>query len=232
MDNRNQILDYVSLRDPGSSRQVSPFDIRHVFQTFGTYDLPFGRGRWLSVNNRLLNGAIGGWTLGSVFVFQTGAPIQLTGGFNTVSVTNNPIANGVRLAPGVTLEQIQKMFDAQRSRLNRPNITDLQRLSVDPQLIGPDGRANPAFLVPNTTPGDFGQLLYLRDKNTFQWDVSITKGFQILEKTRLDIFVVSTNVLNHPRWGFPDASTFSQTFGVVGAPGGSRSINLRATLSF
>jgi hypothetical protein len=232
VDNQNQSLDYKTLRDPGLNRLPSPFDIRHVFQTFGTYDLPIGRGRWLSVNNRILDGVVGGWTLGSVFVFQTGAPIQLTGGFNTVSNTNNPTAGGVRLAPGVTLDQIQKMFDAQRTRLTRPNITDLQRLSVDPQLIGPDGRANPAFLLPNTTPGEFGQLLFLRDKNTFQWDASLTKGFQILEKTRLDIFAGANNVLNHPRWGFPDTNTFSQTFGVVGAPGGGRSINLRATLSF
>ena len=84
--------------------------------------------------------------------------------------------------------------------LNRPNSTDLQRLAVDPQLIGPDGRANPAFLIPNRTPGEFGQLLFLRDKNTFQWDVSVTKSFQILEKAGLEIFAGFNNVLNHPRW--------------------------------
>jgi len=232
VDNQNQSLDYLSLRDPGLSRRLSPFDIGHVIQSFGTYELPVGRGRWLSVDNRFLNGVIGGWTLGSVFVFNTGQPIQLIGGFNTVSNTNNPATNGVRLADGVTLEQIQKMFDAQRIRLNRANSTDLQRLSVDPQLVGPDGRANPAFLIPNRTPGEFGQLLYLRDKNTFQWDVSMTKAFQIMEKARFEIFAGFNNVLNHPRWGFPNTDAFSQTFGVVGAPGGGRSINLRATMSF
>jgi hypothetical protein len=238
VDNQNQSLDYLSLRDPGLNRRLSPFDIGHVIQSFGTYELPVGRGRWLSVDNRFLNGVIGGWTLGSVFVFNTGQPIQLTGGFETVSgaannsLNNNPARNGVRLADGVTLEQIQKMFDAQRIRLNRANSTDLQRLSVDPQLIGSDGRANPAFLIPNRTPGEFGQLLYLRDKNAFQWDVSMTKAFQIMEKARFEIFAGMNNVLNHPRWGFPNTDAFSQTFGVVGAPGGTRSINLRATLSF
>jgi hypothetical protein len=232
VDNQNQSLDYLTLGNPGLSRRLSPFDITHVIQSFGTYDLPIGRGRWLSVNNRFLNGVIGGWTLGSIFVFNTGTPILLTGGFNTVSNTNNPAANGVRLADGVTLEQIQKMFDAQRTRLNRANTTDLQRLSVDPQLIGPDGRANPAFLIPNSTPGEFGQLLFLRDKNAFQWDVSVTKRFQILEKAGLEIFAGFNNVLNHPRWGFPNTNVFSDTFGVVGGPNGNRSINLRATLSF
>jgi carboxypeptidase family protein len=245
VDAQNQGRDYLSLRDPGLNRRLSPFDITHVIQSFGTYDLPVGRGKWLSVDNRFLNGVVGGWTLGSVFVFHTGTPIQLSGGFNTVNNTNDAAANGVRLAPGVTLEQIQEMFNASRTRLNRPNSTDLQRLAVDPQLIGPDGRANPAFLIPNRTPGEFGQLLFLRDKNNFQWDISMTKTFQIMEKARLEIFAGANNVLNHPRWAFDGAiagnppgtppgalNVFSTNFGVIGAPGGNRSINLRATLSF
>jgi hypothetical protein len=234
VDNQNQSLDFVTWRDIGLNSRVSQFDIRHVIQTFGTYDLPIGRGRWLPINNRILNGVVGGWTLGSIFVFNTGQPIQLTGGFQTVN-TNNAFANGVRLAPGVTLDQIQDLFDAERTRLTgRDNITDLQRLAVDPRLIGSDNgnRANPQYLLPNTTPGEFGQLLFLRDRNTFQWDVSVTKTFQIVEKARLEIFAGFNNVLNHPRWGFPNTNVFSTTFGVVGAPGGSRGMNLRATLSF
>ncbi len=254
-DSANNDLDFVTLRDVGLNRRVSPFDIRHVLQTFGTYDLPVGRGRWLSLNNRLLDGVIGGWTLGSIIVFNTGQPIQLSGGFETVngisvnSPNNNPARNGVRLAPGVTLEQIQAMFNAPLTRLTgRAGSTDLQRLAVDPKLIGPDGRANPAFLLPNTTPGEFGQLLFLRDKNTFQWDVSMTKTFKIMEKVRFELFAGFVNVLNQPRWAFepdnnapstppPALNVFSTSFGVINGPrtnnpAGNRSINLRATLSF
>jgi hypothetical protein len=234
VDTQNQNLDFVTLRDIGQSRRVSPFDIRHVIQTFGTYDLPVGRGRWRPVNNRVLNGVVGDWTLGSVFIVQSGAPIQLTGGgFQTVNTTN-AISNGVRLAPGVTFDQIADLFNSDRTRLTgRAGSTDLQRLAVDPKLIGPDGRANPQYLIPNATPGDFGQILFLRDKNTFTWNVSMTKNFSIEEKGRLTVFASFNNVLNHPRWGFPDANAFSQTFGVVnGAAGGNRTINLRATLSF
>ncbi len=235
VDNQNQSLDYTTLRNNKLDHRLSPFDITHVIQTFGTYELPIGRGRWLSTENRYLNAVVGGWTLGSIFVFNTGQPIQLTGGFQTVNNTNNPSQNGVLLAPGVTLAQIEKMFHAGLIRLTgRPagTTTDLQRLAVDPALIGPDFRANPAFLIPNKTPGSFGQLLLLRDRNTFQWDVSMTKTFNVTERGRLQVFASFNNVLNHPRWGFPNVNVFSQTFGVVGAPTGNRSINLRATLSF
>jgi hypothetical protein len=232
-DNQNQSLDFVTLRNLDLNKRVSGFDIRHVIQTFGTYELPIGRGKWLAIDNRYLNGLIGGWTVGSVFVFQTGQPIQLTGGgFQTVNTTNG-INNGVRLAPGVTIDQLQKAFDAERTRLvGRAGTTDLQRLAVDPSLIGPDGRANPQFLTWNTTPGEFGAIIFLRDKNTFQWDVSITKTFNILEKARFEIFAGLNNVLNHPRWGLGNTNAFDTSFGVVGAPGGSRTMNLRAVLSF
>jgi carboxypeptidase family protein len=246
-DSQNQSRDFITLRNIDLDRRLSQFDITHVIQAFGTYDLPIGRGRGLVVNNRILDGVVGGWTIGSIFVFNTGQPIQLSGGFETVnSLSNNPGRNGVRLAPGVTLDQIQEMFDAERTRLTgRVGTTDLQRLAVDPKLIGPDGRANPQYLIPNSTPGEFGQLLFLRDKNDFQWDMSVTKTFKIVEKVSLQVFAGVNNVLNHPRWAFETAgnigaanaapgalNVFSTSFGVIGAPGGNRSMNLRATLSF
>jgi hypothetical protein len=233
-DTATQDLDWVTLRDIGQSRRVSPFDVRHVLQTFGSYALPVGKDQWLPINNRILDGVVGGWTLGNVFVFQTGTPIQLTGGsFQTVNTTTG-ISNGVRLATGVTVDQIRNLFNAARTPLTgRAGTTDQQRLAIDSKLVGPDGRANPQYLVSNTTPGDFGQVIFLRDRNTFNWNVSIAKNFNVLEKGRLNVFAGFNNVLNHPRWGFPDSNAFSQTFGVInGASSGSRTINLRATLSF
>lgn len=244
-DNANQGIDFLTLRNTDLDKRPSQFDIRHVIQTYGTYDLPVGRGRMFSIDNKILNGVIGGWTVGSIFVFATGQPIQLTGGFQTVNTSNSTAASGVRLAPGVTLDQIQQMFNASLTRLTgRPagTTTDLQRLGVDSQLIGPDFRANPQFLIPNRTPGEFGQQLFIRDKNTFQWDISITKTFPIpaLENGRLQVFAGFTNVLNHPRWAYGDTTgnppaalnVTSTSFGVINGPTGNRTINLRATISF
>src|SRR5258708_39376395 len=71
VDNQNQSLDYTTLRNNRLDHRESPFDIRHVIQSFGTYDLPVGRGQWLSVNTSVLNGVVGGCTVGSIFVFNT-----------------------------------------------------------------------------------------------------------------------------------------------------------------
>jgi hypothetical protein len=251
-DNQNQSVDFLTLRNFDTSNRESLFDIRHTIQISGTYDLPFGHGKAFDLNNRVLNAIVGDWTLGNIFVFNTGQPVQLTGGFATVNNSNNPgagvVANsgGVQLAPGVTLKQIQKLFHAKRvplTSLNRAGATPTQFLAVDPTLIGPDGRANPAFIVPNRTPGSFGQILFIRDRNTFSWDTSILKNIRMMERMRLQLFAGFSNILNHPRWGIPDTNVFSTTFGVVNGPGyvstaggvgGSygRVMNLRATLSF
>jgi Carboxypeptidase regulatory-like domain len=242
-DNANQSIDFLTLRNTDLDKRPSQFDIRHVIQTYGTYELPFGHGRSFNIDNKILNGVVGGWTIGSVFVFHTGQPLQLTGGFDTVNNTNSTARQGVRLAPGVTLEQIEQMFRAELARLTgRPagTFTDLQRLAVDPQLIGPDFRANPAFLIPNRTPGEFGQQLFIRDRNNFQWDLSINKYFRLYEDVRLQLFAGFSNILNHPRWAFGDTTgnppgslnVFSTSFGVINAPAGNRTMNLRAVLTF
>jgi hypothetical protein len=145
----------------------------------------------------------------------------------------------------VTLKQIEKMFHAKRvplTSLNRAGATPTQFLAVDPSLIGPDGRANPAFLVPNRTPGSFGQILFIRDRNTYTWDTSFLKNIRIKEQVRLQLFAGFSNFLNHPRWGIPNTNVFSTSFGVVDGAGYvstaggvgnyGRVMNLRATLSF
>jgi len=126
--------------------------------------------------------------------------------------------------------------------LNRPGASTTQFLAVDPKLIGPDFKANPAFILPNKTPGSFGQILFIRDRNTFTLDNSITKEFRIMERMRLQLFAGFSNILNHPRWGIPDTNVNSTTFGVVNGPGYvstaggvgqyGRIMNLRATAIF
>jgi hypothetical protein len=234
-DTAQQDLDWTTLRNTSLDRRPSSFDIRHTIQTFGTYDLPVGKNKRFNIENRFLDAVIGGWTVGSILVFNTGAPVQLTGAnFQTVNTSTNPSSNaGVFLAPGATLDQIQAAFDADRQRLTgRAGTTDLQRLAIDPSLVGPDGRANPAYLLVNRTPGVFAPALFIRDKNAFTWNASMLKNFRVTEKVKFQLYAGANNVLNHPTWGLGSVNIFSTTFGVVGAPTGSRSMNLRGTLSF
>lgn len=68
--------------DPGNPRRdwsVGNNDQTHVISIAGTYELPIGRGKKLLNNaNRILNNAIGGWSLSFVNSYQSGTPVQFT----------------------------------------------------------------------------------------------------------------------------------------------------------
>ena len=134
-DNADQRGNYRTLRDRTFDAGVAPFDVRHVFQTFGTYDLPFGTDRHYKIGNPILNAIVGGWTVGTVITAQSGTPFRLSSGRQTV----NGQDAGVVLKNGHTIEEIQDMITI----LPGPGFNQYW---IDPKLIGPDGRANPEYL--------------------------------------------------------------------------------------
>jgi hypothetical protein len=58
----------------------SPFDRRHVFNAYWTYDLPFGKGRRFLANNAVLDRIVGGWTLGGRETIASEIPSSSTAG--------------------------------------------------------------------------------------------------------------------------------------------------------
>lgn len=61
------------------AKSYLPFDQPNVFNFLSTYDLPFGTGkRFLSQSNRLLNAAVGNWTIADTHQYRSGALIGLT----------------------------------------------------------------------------------------------------------------------------------------------------------
>jgi hypothetical protein len=228
-DNAQQTQDWTTLRNEHLDVRPSAFDLRHTFQSVGTYDLPIGKNRLLHLNNHVLDSLIGGWTFGSVLTLRSGLPVKLTttnpnvtSAFTTVN-TNDP---GVILAPGVTLGQIQGM-------MVNTQAANTSRQTLDKRLIGPDGRASTQYFLTPMTPGVWGYQLYLYNKNVFALDASLTKNFKIKERGRLAIWAGSANLLNHPIWGLGSLNVQGTTFGQTGGPTNSaRAMQFRGTLSF
>ncbi len=226
-DNATNQVNYHTLRDKSLDEAPSPFDIRHVLQTYWTYDLPFGRDHRLRSGNRIVNGAIGGWAFGGILTIQSGSPFRLSSGRSTVNAGDS----GVVLAPGKTVDDIQNLITINPG-------PGLNRYFVDPKLIGPDGRANPDYLLIPTEPGQFGQFIFLYGKNNFNLDASLTKEVALASKTRLTIWFGAFNVLNNAIWStglqfLVDANINSQTFGQTTGPvNGARSMQVRAGISF
>ena len=70
-------------------RGLSSFDVRHRSVTSILYDLPFGKGKPLNINNSVLNAVAGGWQTGGIITMQTGVPGTLSiGGVDNAATSD------------------------------------------------------------------------------------------------------------------------------------------------
>jgi hypothetical protein len=218
-------------REPTFNEGPVVFDLRHVFQSYLTYDLPFGTGRSIAIANPILNQVAGGWTVSSIIRVQSGRPFYLTSG----RFTFNQYDSGVILN-GITVEDLQKMIKLTPG----PNGTEL---FVAPKLIGADGRANSQYLTSPTTPGEQGQRVWLYGPRFWNVDLGIAKRFRAgsgwvgVEALFLDLFN-TTNFLVGAQsndLGFNvniNSTTFGQTTSTTQTNVGPRSLQLRFVASW
>ncbi|HWP99121.1 MAG TPA: carboxypeptidase regulatory-like domain-containing protein [Vicinamibacterales bacterium] len=216
-------------RDP--DRNVVPhiFDLRHAFQSYWTYELPFGRERAVPIGNRLLDAVAGGWSVSGILRIQSGRPFYLTSGRSTV----NQRDAGVVLV-GITAKDLQKMIRTSRG----PGATEL---FVDPRLIGPDGRANPDYLRSPTEPGEWGELVFLYGPGLWNLDLGVAKRFRTGTRATISLEALFLNAFNHTDFlvggassdtGFAvniNSTTFGQT---TSTPGGPRNVQVRLQIDF
>lgn len=190
--------------DARRNRGNSVFDTRHYFSSSIVYDLPFGRGRrWL---NRAgpLDWLLGGWQLGGILLFQSGAPftplvstdISNTGTSNPTGGTSNQnhpnrVASGA-LPAGE--RSIQRWFD-----------------------VG-------AFPIPQLyTYGNSGRNV-LNGPDFRNLDLKIAKNFLIKENKRLEFRCELFNSSNTPHFANPASNVNLPTAGRITSAGAPRQI--------
>lgn len=174
------------------------YDLRHVANVNGTFDLPFGRGKEYLNKNGVLDKVVGGWTVGTILTFQTGTPFLLQGG----DLTYNDYGDGGILLNGVTPGQLQSSIgvyhikDPQTGQLT-PNVS-----FINPKYLASPtgGGANSAYISANTVPGSIGQRVWLYGPHFINDDLSITKRFPIRESIRFIFQVEMLNAFNHPNF--------------------------------
>jgi hypothetical protein len=228
--------DTFTLRNLRLAYGPSQYDIRHVVHFTGTYDLPFGTGKQFMNSNNLAARVLGNWTVGTIATFETGTPQELSSG----NLTFNDYGDGGVVLNNVTVSQLQKAVGVHRV----PGQT--YALLMNPKYLqnaDGTGGANTAFITPNTTPGTFGQVVYLHGPHAFYNDISLSKTFPIFEAVHFKLQAEATNAWNHPVFGstsgsFGGAPTYNQgniqnygfaTSGVTNSP---RVIEFRGNIDF
>jgi hypothetical protein len=207
----------------------SPFDRRHVFNAYWTYDLPFGKGRMFLSSSGLLDRVVGGWTLGGRETIASGQPLLLNGGRNTVS---NLTQSGVVFGSGLTPEQLQKALGTVGGSFsNTALISNVASIAT----INPSARTsqvNSALYAPASTPGQFAGFVYIRNNNLYILDMSLNKDIPITERWKMTFRVVALNFLNHPFFNIANSSPTSTTFGQITGASGTRTIQFRASVEW
>ncbi|MBI2687617.1 MAG: TonB-dependent receptor [Acidobacteria bacterium] len=178
-------------------RSVDNQDVPHRFVTSALYDLPFGKGRhYLAATHPVVNGVLGGWSIGSIVTASSAVPFSPT-------VQGNPANTGT-----YTVVQRPNVVGAAYS-----GERTLQRdFNID------------AFVRPaNFTYGNAGRNV-LRGRSQFNWDFSALKSFQLLENLRLQFRFEAFTFSNTPRFAAPGNVFGTANFGVITAAGTPRNL--------
>jgi hypothetical protein len=195
------------------NRGVSDFDITHLMNANSIYELPFGRGKkWLSGSNKFVNSVLGGWTLTSIFRYNTGLPVSAP-----VDLGGWPTNWNIR-SWSVPIKDI-KASPNKGVNGRSPNLFD------DPKA------AYNSFRSPQ--PGETGARNIFRNPGFFSLDTGLYKSFGMpwSEKHKLTIRWETFNVTNSqfltgnadntngldPQFGSP-GPTFYNFTGIQGTP--------------
>ncbi|HXG56693.1 MAG TPA: hypothetical protein VNJ03_15050, partial [Vicinamibacterales bacterium] len=170
---------------------LSDFDRTHVVQAQGVWELPFGQGRRFGGSvSKLTDVLIGGWTVSGQFVGQSGRPMTVYGGSNTLSNVVQTPANCTGCSP---------------------KFGEIHDEGGLVWYFTPEERAK--FTTPG--PGEFGNTgrNFFRGPGSYFVNLSLAKRTKITGSQILEFRADSTNVTNHAVWGFPTLVSTFTTFG-------------------
>ena len=215
-----------TLRNGRLNYGPTPFDHRQVINIYGQYDLPFGRGKWVNINNPVLNKIVGGWTVGTINTIAAGGPATFTGGRATFNTTAD---GGVIFGNGLTPQGLLQRTSTQTSGFLASCTCIKTNVS---NIVQANGTVNPAYYEAAQVPGVIGSPVYYTGKTAFTFNVSLRKSIRITERVTFNLYGEASNWLNHPFFGQGSTSLTASTFGNITSASGTRSMLLRWYLDF
>jgi hypothetical protein len=203
----------LTLRNRDGINVPLAFDQRHGIKLNWVYELPFGPGHQAlgNLHNPVFRKAAEGWQFAGISRIHSGTPSQLNSG----RFTFNGIDGGVVLH-NLTTSQLQGMmqinksggglvYDLPQSLINNT----LAAFQLIPQAVDP----TQPYIAPATTPGQFGNQVFLYGPWLQKWDVSLIKRTKITETKNIEFRAQALNVFNHPNFFLVANSSGNITIG-------------------
>jgi hypothetical protein len=194
--------------DRRSERALASWDTPQTLVLSYVYELPFGPGKawanWGGVAGKI----IGGWQLNGITTFQSGSPLQISGGNSsgTLAGTQRPNWNGNNPErDGRMQDRLGQYFDTSVFSINAPFTF-----------------GNAPRLMPN-----------LRAPGTSNFDLSVFKNTRINERFQVQLRAEAFNAFNRVQFGNPGTSITATTFGRISSQQNSpRDIQLALKILF
>ncbi|MCP5117160.1 MAG: hypothetical protein GY953_40565 [bacterium] len=173
--------------DHDADRSVAANDIPHNLVMSWIYELPFGMGKPLASNNKVLDYIIGGWQFNGIVNLRHGIPYHVT-------------------VPG----DIANIFNV--GTYLRANLVGDHKLSnpTPERWINTDAFAAPAQF----TFGGLGRNS-LRPDWVRRFDLSLFRRFPVGERLQFELRVEAFNAFNTTMFSNPQRNFASSTFGLV-----------------
>ena len=198
---------YLDNANPRLEKERANFDVTHAFKANFLYQLPLGKGHVWSPSNAVLGELVSGWTVSSIFTWQSGAPFSIFSGEGTLNRTFRSLLTNTAFTDS-SPQQIAGQLGVYQSHG--------EILLINPKYIGPDGRGAPNDALTctpvliggfcNPQPGTVGNL----PRNAFNgpvffnWDFSLLKSVALTESKQLKLRLDMFNAPNHPVFAVGD----------------------------
>ncbi len=184
---------YLDLKNPNLDSTISPLNLTHAFKFTVIYDLPFARSA-----HGLKGAALGGWSLRSILLAQSGAPFSILSGAATFGTPQDSGQNPA--FSSLSRGQIGQYFGVQKAG--------------DGTVSFINNAPGTAFSQP--VPGAIGNLgkREFEGPGAFTLNLGINKTFTLTERAHLDVRGEAINLPNRVNWVVPDqylAGTSSAT---------------------
>lgn len=228
-------------RDFDADYTVTSNDRRHVFTSYGTFELPIGpKGLFLKSSHGLAARLLQNWQMSWVASASSGTPINWT---STVSMLyGTGVPNQVRDFPwdklgywwpegasrgNIIQNSVKFVNDPQRNPGNLVGtgyVTNLDNLNAQCTLFAAADE-NDNIILQNPLPGTRGNFGFNRIYGLGSWnvDMALSKAIKIVEGKSLQFRVDVTNIFNHPT---PGGSAAATTPGAITYYASNPSLNL------
>jgi hypothetical protein len=208
---------FLDFNNPKLERSRANFDLNHMVKADGYYELPIGEGHRLHF--KPLNRAIGGWTFGSVMVWQSGSPFSILSSYGTLNRAARSYYNGADTTLGGAA--LQGIVHFQMTG-NGPVEIARSAINVDGSGVNAPGASLfTGQVFSNPAAGTLGGLQRREFSGpwTFNIDMSLSKTVKIAEHQNIVLRMEAFNAPNHATFyvGDQNINSTSPSFGTIGS---------------